>query len=97
MNVFRTGSSSSPAVSTPSRRKSGPVAERQRALRVLAGSPPGCTEAILLAHGFTVEIFAPFDGRARDGDAGDLDGEELELGDASERRASTRINPVCAA
>ena len=33
----------------------GPGAERLRALRLLAGSPLGCTEAIMLAHGFTVE------------------------------------------
>jgi hypothetical protein len=31
-------------------------AEQNRALRLLAGSPHGCTEAIMLAHGFTVEI-----------------------------------------
>ena len=31
-------------------------AEQNRALRMLAGSPLGCTEAIMLAHGFTVEI-----------------------------------------
>jgi hypothetical protein len=36
-------------------RKRGVGVELQRALRVLAGSPLGCTEAILLAHGFTVE------------------------------------------
>ena len=29
--------------------------EQNRALRLLAGSPLGCTEAIMLAHGFTVE------------------------------------------
>jgi hypothetical protein len=31
-------------------------AELNRALRLLAGSPHGCTEAIMLAHGFTDEI-----------------------------------------
>jgi hypothetical protein len=31
-------------------------AELNRALRLLAGSPHGCTEAIMLAHGFTGEI-----------------------------------------
>jgi hypothetical protein len=36
--------------------RSGPGAERLRALRLLAGSPHGCTEAIMLAHGFTVEV-----------------------------------------
>jgi hypothetical protein len=30
-------------------------AKQNRALRLLAGSPHGCTEAIMLAHGFTVE------------------------------------------
>jgi hypothetical protein len=36
-------------------RKGGRGAEQNRALRMLAGSPLGCTEAIMLAHGFTVE------------------------------------------
>jgi hypothetical protein len=31
-------------------------AEQDRALRLLAGSPLGCTEAIMLAHGFRVEM-----------------------------------------
>ena len=31
----------------------GFAAERHRALRLLAGSPLGATEAIMLAHGFT--------------------------------------------
>jgi hypothetical protein len=31
-------------------------AELNRALRLLAGSPHGCTEAIMLAHGFTAEL-----------------------------------------
>jgi hypothetical protein len=30
-------------------------AEDKRALQLLAGSPHGCTEAIMLAHGFTAE------------------------------------------
>jgi hypothetical protein len=30
--------------------------DRHRALRLLAGSPHGCTEAILFAHGFTTEM-----------------------------------------
>ena len=29
---------------------------RRRALELLAASPDGCTEAIMLAHGFTVEM-----------------------------------------
>jgi hypothetical protein len=33
-------------------------AEQRRALRLLAGSPLGCTEAILLAHGFKTELLA---------------------------------------
>jgi hypothetical protein len=28
----------------------------RRALRLLAGAPHGCTEAMMLAHGFTVEV-----------------------------------------
>jgi hypothetical protein len=36
--------------------------DQRRALRLLAGSPLGCTEAIMLAHGFTnatLEAFGP--------------------------------------
>jgi hypothetical protein len=33
-------------------------AEQRRALRLLAGSPLGCTEAILLAHGLKAELLA---------------------------------------
>ena len=32
-----------------------PKSPRQRALELLASSRDGCTEAIMLAHGFTVE------------------------------------------
>jgi hypothetical protein len=35
-------------------RKRRPPASRRRALQLLAVSPDGCTEAIMLAHGFTV-------------------------------------------
>jgi hypothetical protein len=38
--------------------------ERRRALRLLAGSPLGCTEAIMLAHGFT---YTTLDTLVRDG------------------------------
>jgi hypothetical protein len=31
---------------------------RRRALTVLAGSPDGCTEALLMAHGFTTALLA---------------------------------------
>jgi hypothetical protein len=30
--------------------------ERQRALELLARSPTGCTETLMLAHGFTAEM-----------------------------------------
>jgi hypothetical protein len=30
--------------------------ERRRALELLAASPDGCSEAIMLAHGFTVDF-----------------------------------------
>ena len=33
-----------------------PSDDCRRALTVLAGSPDGCTEAIMLAHGFTQEL-----------------------------------------
>jgi hypothetical protein len=37
-------------------RPPGLSAEQHRGLRLLAGSPHGCTEAIMLAHGFTAEL-----------------------------------------
>jgi hypothetical protein len=37
-----------------SRRRS-PKPDRRRALELLASCPDGCTEAIMLAHGFTIE------------------------------------------
>ena len=39
-----------------SSRKLGLSAEQRRALWLLASSSHGCTEAILLAHGFTIEM-----------------------------------------
>ena len=32
--------------------------DQHRALRLLAGGPHGCTEAIMLAHGFKAELLA---------------------------------------
>jgi hypothetical protein len=43
-------------VGTPRRRASKRNAERRRALELLAASPDGCSEAIMLAHGFTVDF-----------------------------------------
>jgi hypothetical protein len=40
---------------SPSRRR-GPKPDRRRALELLASSRDGCTEALMLAHGFTVEL-----------------------------------------
>jgi hypothetical protein len=37
-------------------RKRIPLATRRRALELLAASPDGATEAILLAHGFTIDL-----------------------------------------
>jgi hypothetical protein len=39
---------------SPPRRRHGPKPDRRRALELLASCPDGCTEAIMLAHGFTV-------------------------------------------
>jgi hypothetical protein len=41
---------------TPShqRRKRAPKPDRRRALELLASCRDGCTEAIMLAHGFTI-------------------------------------------
>jgi hypothetical protein len=43
---------------TYSRRRRGSKPERRRALELLATSPDGCSEAIMLAHGFTVDFLA---------------------------------------
>jgi hypothetical protein len=37
-------------------RRRSPKPDRRRTLELLAGSPDGCTEALMLAHGFTVEL-----------------------------------------
>jgi hypothetical protein len=39
-------------------------AEHRRALALLAGTPRGCTESLMMAHGFKVEMLA---GLVRDG------------------------------
>ena len=44
--------------SPPRKRRLG--AEARRALELLAGSPDGVNEALLLAHGFTREMLAGF-------------------------------------
>jgi hypothetical protein len=38
------------------RRHRGPKPDRRRALELLAASHDGCTEAILLAHGFSIDM-----------------------------------------
>ena len=43
-------------VGNPRRRASKRNAERRRALELLAASSDGCTEAIILAHGFTTDF-----------------------------------------
>jgi hypothetical protein len=40
----------------PTGRERSPPATRRRALELIAWSPDGTTEAMLLAHGFTVEM-----------------------------------------
>jgi hypothetical protein len=40
----------------PRPRRHGPQPDRRRALELLAGSPTGCTEVLLFAHGVTVEM-----------------------------------------
>jgi hypothetical protein len=37
-------------------RKRSPPASRRRALELLASCRDGCTEAVLLAHGFTIDM-----------------------------------------
>ena len=41
---------------TYSRRRRGPKPERRRALELLTASADGCSEAIMLAHGFSVDV-----------------------------------------
>ena len=76
----------------------GPGAERLRALRLLAGSPLGCTEAIMLAHGFMDEMLT---GLVRDGDRGDRACRQAaDQGDVAEdhrRRAAGARRDVVAA
>jgi hypothetical protein len=52
----------SPAFAVYMRLRSGDVrsltGEQRRALDMLAGSPNGCTEGLLRAHGFTVGLLA---------------------------------------
>ena len=38
----------------PRRRRHGPQPDRRRALELLASCRDGCTEAMMLAHGFTI-------------------------------------------
>jgi hypothetical protein len=38
------------------RRRRGPKPDRRRALELLAASRDGCTEAIMLAHGFSIDM-----------------------------------------
>jgi hypothetical protein len=40
----------------PHRHRRGRKPDRRRALELLAASPDGCTEAIILAHGFTTDF-----------------------------------------
>ena len=47
---------------TYSGRRRGPKPERRRALELLAASPDGCSEAIMLAHGFTVDFLVELSG-----------------------------------
>jgi len=43
-------------VGNPRRRASKRNAQRRRALELLVASPDGCTEAFILAHGFTTDF-----------------------------------------
>ena len=38
------------------RRRRGPKPDRRRALQLLASCRDGCTEAIMLAHGFKIDV-----------------------------------------
>jgi hypothetical protein len=51
-------------------RKRNPPATRRRALELLAASPDGCTEALMLAHGCSIEPIVELVRRTRDGKGG---------------------------
>jgi hypothetical protein len=40
----------------PQRHRRGPKPDRRRALELLAASPDGCSEALMFANGFPVEM-----------------------------------------
>jgi hypothetical protein len=40
----------------PYQRRRGPKPDRRRALELLAASADGCSEAVMLAHGFSIDI-----------------------------------------
>jgi len=44
----------------------GFAADQRRAFRLLAAAPNGATEAIMLAHGFTIEMLKGWRQRRRD-------------------------------
>jgi len=46
-------------MSTKQSRRRSPEPDRRSALELLGASRHGCTEAILLAHGFTVAMRSP--------------------------------------
>jgi hypothetical protein len=54
-------------MSLPKPRKHSLSADRRRALNLLAASQDGCTEALMLAHGFKAELLVDLirDGLAR--------------------------------
>jgi hypothetical protein len=50
------GFASSRVINRHGARKRVPPATRRRALELLAGRPDGCTEAIMLAHGYWIDM-----------------------------------------
>jgi hypothetical protein len=57
--VRNEGSSARTEMPTPRQRRTrGPKRDRRRALELLDTAPDGCTEAIILAHGFKSEMLA---------------------------------------
>jgi hypothetical protein len=70
-------------------RKRIPPATRRRALELLAASPDGATEAIMFAHGFTIDLLVELvRRRARHGESRACDGGRAL--DASHPRANHR-------
>jgi len=63
------------------RRHRGPKPDRRRALELLAASPNGCTEALILANGFPIDMLVELirTGLASDAERMVAGGKQIEV------------------